>query len=753
MPWIILLLCSLFIAPVQATVSPAAAAAATTTSNSATSAPAAEPTVEDKKAAYAALADVLENEQSRTELIGQLRKVSDAPASEPVPGLTMVEEEVEDTTVLENVTALSREYGGELASRFAQLYRNITGASHKPFNQQTFLNALTHFTLLAVAVFAFYWLLRTGALPLYRKMGEWGRKKNRERSSWLHLPAMIVGAFIIDLTLLALALTVGQVLIESLGSGNRTIARQQGLFLNAFALIEFFKAILRLIFCPRVPSLRPFPVSDASARYWNLRLSGLSSLIGYGLLVAVPIISNQVNVQIGALANVVIMLSITVWALYLIFHNKHHIQQNLIALADRSMAFFSLFIRAFALVWHWLACAYFIVLFFFSLFDPGNSLKFMMGASLKSLAIISVAAFVSGLLSRWIAKTITLSPQLQRTYPELQKRVNGWISVSLKLARILTVCVAIMLLLNAWGLFDFWEWLTNGAGEKTVDILIRVSLILFFSAVGWTLLASLIESRLASDIHGRPLPSARTRTLLTLFRNALAVVISTITVMIVLSEIGVNIAPLLAGAGALGLAISFGSQTLVKDIITGVFIQFENGMNTGDLVTIGPLTGTVERMSIRSVGVRQDTGAYHIIPWSSITTFANFVRGIGSFVANYDVDRREDENRANQALRDAVEELMTKEDIRILVIGEPNFAGIVGLTNTAFTLRVSFTTQPLKQWTVRFALDAMVKKHFDLAGIRAPVQTVQVMQPGAGADAVEMNAGAGGALPPANPTV
>lgn len=239
-----------------------------------------------------------------------------------------------------------------------------------------------------------------------------------------------------------------------------------------------------------------------------------------------------------------------------------------------------------------------------------------------------------------------------------------------------------------------------------VDILIRIALILFFSAVGWTILASLIENRPASDIHGRPLPSARTRTLLTLFRNALAVIISTITIMIVLSEIGVNIAPLLAGAGALGLAISFGSQTLVKDIITGVFIQFENGMNTGDLVTIGPLTGTVERMSIRSVGVRQDTGAYHIIPWSSITTFANFVRGIGSVVANYDVDRHEDADKANQALKDAVTALMETEDIRGLIIGEPTFAGIVGLTNTAFTLRVSFTTLPLKQWTVRFALDS-----------------------------------------------
>ncbi len=90
-----------------------------------------------------------------------------------------------------------------------------------------------------------------------------------------------------------------------------------------------------------------------------------------------------------------------------------------------------------------------------------------------------------------------------------------------------------------------------------MDVLIRIALILFFSAIGWTLLASLIENRLSSDIHGRPLPSARARTLLTLFRNALAVVITTITIMILLSEVGVNIAPLLAGAGALGIGYLF----------------------------------------------------------------------------------------------------------------------------------------------------------------------------------------------------
>lgn len=727
--WLICMLLCSFSGSALAVTLPAAVVAAQQ-SQSATNDTAEEPGTEDKKAAYAALANILQNDRTRQELIEQLRNAAATPAEHSEPVLTPPDTEPEEKTVLQGLSDVSRHYGGAFATQFTELHRNIVSAPHRAFNQQTFFNAVSHFLMLAVALFAFYWLICWLARPLYRRMGKWGRLKNRDRSNWLHLPAMIFAAFIIDLALLALALFTGQIMSDYLNDGNRTIARQQGLFLNAFALIEFFKAILRLIFCPRIADLRPFRIADNRARYWNTRLSWLSGLIGYGLLVIVPIVSNQINVQIGALVNVVVMSLITLWAQYLIFHNRRNIQYELTALADRSMRFFALFIRAFALVWHWLASAYFIVLFFLSMFNPGDSLKFMMSASVRSLAIIGIGALISGILSRWIAKSITLSPELQREYPELQKRVNAWCSTLLKLARILTVFAVGLLLLNAWHLFDLWHWLTVGAGEKTVDIIIRVLVILLFSAVGWTLLASLIESRLASDSHGRPMPGARTRTLLTLFRNALAVVISTITIMILLSEIGVNIAPLLAGAGALGLAVSFGSQTLVKDIITGVFIQFENGMNTGDLVTIGPITGSVERMSIRSVGVRQDTGAYHIIPWSSITTFANFVRGIGSFVANYDVDRNEESEKVNATLQQAVQELMENKEIRGMVIGEPAFAGLVGLTNQSFTVRVSFTTQPLKQWTVRFALDDMVKKHFDAAGIKAPRQTVQVLQTG-----------------------
>lgn len=726
-----LVFCCLLIPSALAVTLPQAAVAAQQSSK-----PAAEsdnsdtPSLEEKKAAYAALANILEDNASRQALIEQLRQASTSQTANPGPVLAPPQAEEDDPTVLESVTSVTREYGGAVAAQFIRLHNNIVNAPHKAFNQQTFLNALKYFAGLAAAVFACYWLTRRLMYPVWQRMGRWGRHQNLERTKWLHLPATIMMAFMLDLLLLALTLFIGQIISENYHNNSRTIAYQQGLFLNAFALIEFFKAVLRLIFCPRFASLRFFHLSDARAGYWNTRLSWLSGIIGYGLLVVVPIVSNQVNVQVAALVNMLIMGIMTGWALWLIFHNKRSIHHALTGLADRSMRFFALFIRAFAMVWHWLASAYFIALFLFSIFNPGDSLKFMMSATVRSMAIIVVAALISGMLTRWIGKTLTLSPDLRRNYPELQKRVNDWIKALLKLARVVTVFATLLLLLNAWNLFDLWHWLTLGAGQKMVDILIRIVMILLLSAVGWTLLASLIESRLASDSHGRPMPSARTRTLLTLFRNALAVIISTITIMILLSEVGVNIAPLLAGAGALGLAVSFGSQTLVKDIITGVFIQFENGMNTGDLVTIGPITGTVERMSIRSVGVRQDTGAYHIIPWSSITTFANFVRGIGSFVANYDVDRSEDTDRVNATLQAAVKALLENPDIRGMVIGEPSFAGLVGLTNQSFTVRVSFTTQPLKQWTVRFALDDKVKKYFDAAGIKAPHQTVEVMQTG-----------------------
>src|SRR6185369_240604 len=120
------------------------------------------------------------------------------------------------------------------------------------------------------------------------------------------------------------------------------------------------------------------------------------------------------------------------------------------------------------------------------------------------------------------------------------------------------------------------------------------------------------------DSNGNPfVTSSRARTLLPLMRNALLVVISLLAGLTILSELGVNIAPLLAGAGVVGLAIGFGAQTLVKDVITGAFILFEDTVNVGDVITVNGISGTVEKMTIRTLKLRAGDGTLHSVPFGT----------------------------------------------------------------------------------------------------------------------------------------
>lgn len=390
------------------------------------------------------------------------------------------------------------------------------------------------------------------------------------------------------------------------------------------------------------------------------------------------------------------------------------------------MAFFSAILRGLGHIWHLLAIAYFLVLFVLSQFDIGNSLRFMMSATVKSLLVVGVGALLSGMLTRWIFRRISLPTDVNLRYPMLERRINSYIPNGLKILRVMVVLAVTLFLLDAWHLINLYQWAGSENGQRTLGGLVHILLILLIAVFSWTLMASIIEHRLALELSNGVRPSARERTLLTLFRNVLAIVISTITVMIVLSQVGLNIAPLLAGAGALGLAISFGAQTLVKDVITGVFIQFENGMNTGEYVTVSGITGTVERMTIRSIGLRDDYGVYHIVPYSSITTLANYAREFGVYRANYTVSRDEDIDRVNEVLHQAVAALKQDEQVKHFLIGEPVFNGVVALGDRSFTTRVTVRTQALKQWVVQYALDRLVKIHFDRAGIGMPQQAMQI---------------------------
>lgn len=680
----------------------------------------------DSKAAYSALADILSDTNSRDALIAELRDSAKTGKPLAEKSASTVPAETRDETFADQLDSNIQGYLTVAQSKLDRLITALKSPPHKAFNPQTFWPALTHFLFTVAVTFALFLAIRFFATPFYKRIGSWGHKAREKRADWARRPTAIISAFVIDLLILLFCVTAGNIIATTFGTNSPVTMRQQALFLNAFALIEFFKAILRLIFAPKFDYLRPFPFSDATAKYWNTRLAWLSGLIGYGLMVVVPIIQVQLGASSAVLVNFCIMLALTVYAIGLILVNRLRIQKEITALGNRSLAFFGVFLHALSHIWHILAIVYFLVLFLLSQFDPGSSLAFMMSATIKSLIVVGSGALISGLLTRWISRRITLPADIKLKYPMLERRVNSYIPSALQIMRFIVVVAILLFLLDAWHIFGLRAWLDSATGEKIIGALVHILLIMFIAVLGWTLLASVIEHRLSLEMDNPKHPGARERTLLTLFRNVLSIVITTITVMIILSQIGINIAPLLAGAGALTLAVSFGAQTLVKDVINGIFIQFENGMNTGEYVTVFGITGTVERMTIRSIGLRDDYGVYHLVPYSSITTVANYAREFGVYRANYVISRDEDIEKANEVLKQAVAELRDNPRLKSLLIGEPAFNGVVKLDDVSFTLRTTIRTVALQQWTIQYALDKLVKEHFQRAGIKTPHQNVQI---------------------------
>ncbi len=236
----------------------------------------------------------------------------------------------------------------------------------------------------------------------------------------------------------------------------------------------------------------------------------------------------------------------------------------------------------------------------------------------------------------------------------------------------------------------------------------------------WIVLASWIEHRLNPEDSGH-MPSAREKTLLTIFRNAVAITITVMTVMIVLSEVGINIGPLIAGAGVMGLAIGFGAQKLVQDVITGIFIQLENAINTGDVVTADGITGVAEKLTIRSLGLRDLSGTFHIIPFSSVGTVSNYMREFAYHLGEYGVAYREDTDQVIIKLREAFAELMSDDELRSQILDdELEVHGVTALADSSVNIRVRIKTLPGSQWSIGRAYNRLVKRHLDAAGIEIP---------------------------------
>ena len=253
---------------------------------------------------------------------------------------------------------------------------------------------------------------------------------------------------------------------------------------------------------------------------------------------------------------------------------------------------------------------------------------------------------------------------------------------------------------------------------------LAVLLILALAWIGYQLLLLLLR-RIERGI-GPPDPATaslheqRVVTLLGLMRSVGIVVIATVALFMILTALGLNIGPLLAGAGVIGLAISFGAQSLVKDVISGLFILFENQFGVGDVIRVGEVGGVVEKMTLRIVVLRDIHGVVHVIPNGELTRVSNLTRTWSRAVLEIGVAYKEDTDRVMEVMRDVGREMWENSDWRPLLVEEITVPGIESFGDSSVNIRMMAKTVPLKQWDVARELRRRIKRRFDAEGIEIP---------------------------------
>ena len=219
----------------------------------------------------------------------------------------------------------------------------------------------------------------------------------------------------------------------------------------------------------------------------------------------------------------------------------------------------------------------------------------------------------------------------------------------------------------------------------------------------------------------------RAHTISRILRQASFILVWSVTIMLVLAELGVDLKPILAGAGILGLAIGFGAQTLVKDVITGFFILLENQIRVGDVVTAAGMTGEVEAVNLRTTVLRDADGKTHIIPNSAITVVTNATRDFSRALLDVGVSYREDTDRAMMVMRE-VGSAMEKDPVFARkLIGSFEYPGIQAFGESAILLRMVGKTNAQDGPIVQRELRRRVKKAFDQAGIEIPYPHLRVL--------------------------
>ncbi|WP_256594988.1 mechanosensitive ion channel family protein [Pseudomonas sp. GV085] len=354
---------------------------------------------------------------------------------------------------------------------------------------------------------------------------------------------------------------------------------------------------------------------------------------------------------------------------------------------------------------------------FISAGDTSTALR----QSLICTVLLVLCMVINGLVRRY-----ALKPRHGiRRYAVYSERLKNFFYT---IVHLLVWLAFIELGLRVWGmsLIRF----TEGDGHDISVKLFSLAGTLLFAWLIWILSDTAVHHALTRSRKG--LANARAQTMMPLIRNVLFVAIFIIALIVALANMGMNVTPLLAGAGVIGLAIGFGAQSLVADLITGLFIIIEDSLAIDDYVDVGGHLGTVEGLTIRTVRLRDIDGIVHTIPFSEIKSIKNYSREFGYAIFRVAVPASMDIDNAIKLMREVGQKMRTDPLQRRNIWSPLEFQGVESFESGNAILRARFKTAPIKQWEVSRAFNLSLKRHMDEAGLdlATPRMSIQVMTAG-----------------------
>lgn len=348
--------------------------------------------------------------------------------------------------------------------------------------------------------------------------------------------------------------------------------------------------------------------------------------------------------------------------------------------------------------------------------------------------VITLAFPIADRVFNALLKNVVRIPWLQS--PSFAQRSERFIRVVQGGFRIILLTFSTLTLLHAWGISATNMMISpagDGIGGKLTDLLIIGTLVYVF----WELMHALIERKLPEEEDalanlegdGGGTGASRAETLLPLIRTTLTVVLMIFLIISALHALGVAITPLLAGAGVVGIAIGFGAQKLVQDILSGIFFLIDDAFRRGEYIEIENLRGTVEKISLRSMQLRHHLGAVQTVPYGEIKTVKNLSRDWITMKLELRLPYDTDIEKVRKIIKKVGQAMLQDEQLGSSFILPLKSQGVMRMEESALIIRMKFTTKPGEQWIIRREAYRRVRDALAEAGIHFAHREVRVLLP------------------------